>query len=95
MLLYDLHCFRCVKRLYTRIMPGKRANGDVKTFRARRGSSISQAMAETIEKMDESFHKTENVFLFLPNLIGYARIALAFASLQYMPMCVPIHRRRL
>jgi CDP-diacylglycerol--inositol 3-phosphatidyltransferase len=66
-------------------MPPK-ANGAVKTPRARRGSSISQAMSETIEKVDESLQKTENVFLFLPNLIGYARILLALGSLQYMPM---------
>lgn len=72
------------------IMAGKKPNGDVKASRMRRGSSISQAMADTFEKVDESFHKTENVFLFLPNLIGYARIALAFASLQYMPMCVHV-----
>jgi CDP-diacylglycerol--inositol 3-phosphatidyltransferase len=43
-------------------------------------------MSETIEKVDESLQKTENVFLFLPNLIGYARILLALGSLQYMPM---------
>ncbi|CZR58291.1 related to CDP diacylglycerol-inositol 3-phosphatidyltransferase [Phialocephala subalpina] len=28
----------------------------------------------------------ENIFLFWPNLIGYARIVLAFASLYYMPL---------
>ncbi|KAJ5535870.1 hypothetical protein N7513_009056 [Penicillium frequentans] len=28
----------------------------------------------------------ENVFLFWPNLIGYTRIILAFASLYYMPL---------
>ncbi|KAJ5765009.1 hypothetical protein N7520_004568 [Penicillium odoratum] len=28
----------------------------------------------------------ENVFLFWPNLIGYSRIILAFASLYYMPL---------
>lgn len=71
-------------------MAGKKPNGDVKASRVRRGSSISQA----IEKMDESLQKTENVFLFLPNLIGYTRIALAFASLQYMPMCVPIQIKK-
>jgi len=30
--------------------------------------------------------KTENIFLFWPNLIGYSRILLAFASLYYMPL---------
>jgi CDP-diacylglycerol--inositol 3-phosphatidyltransferase len=28
----------------------------------------------------------ENIFLFWPNIIGYARIVLAFASLYYMPL---------
>ncbi|KAJ5458498.1 hypothetical protein N7475_009886 [Penicillium sp. IBT 31633x] len=28
----------------------------------------------------------ENIFLFTPNLIGYSRIVLAFASLYYMPL---------
>lgn len=30
--------------------------------------------------------KKENIFLFWPNLIGYSRIILAFASLYYMPL---------
>jgi len=67
-------------------MAPKKANGEAKAPRARRGSSISQTMADTFEKVNESLQKTENVFLFLPNLIGYVRIALAFASLQYMPI---------
>lgn len=67
--------------------PNGQADGPA-LARARRGSSISQAMAETFDKVDESLQKTENVFLFLPNLIGYARIALAFASLTYMPVYV-------
>ncbi|KAI9893304.1 MAG: CDP-diacylglycerol-inositol 3-phosphatidyltransferase [Vezdaea aestivalis] len=29
---------------------------------------------------------TENIFLFIPNLIGYSRIILAVASLYYMPL---------
>ncbi|KAK3113620.1 phosphatidylinositol synthase 1 (CDP-alcohol phosphatidyltransferase1) [Teratosphaeriaceae sp. CCFEE 6253] len=33
---------------------------------------------------------TENIFLFVPNLIGYARILLAIASLYFMPL----HPRR-
>ncbi|WKT40846.1 CDP-alcohol phosphatidyltransferase [Fusarium oxysporum f. sp. vasinfectum] len=28
----------------------------------------------------------ENIFLFIPNIIGYARIVLAIASLYYMPL---------
>jgi len=31
-------------------------------------------------------YKRENIFLFWPNLIGYARIVLAIASLYYMPL---------
>ncbi|KAH7409184.1 CDP-alcohol phosphatidyltransferase-domain-containing protein [Cadophora sp. MPI-SDFR-AT-0126] len=31
-------------------------------------------------------HPRENVFLFWPNVIGYVRIVLAFASLYYMPL---------
>ncbi|KAE9963774.1 hypothetical protein BLS_005252 [Venturia inaequalis] len=30
--------------------------------------------------------ETENIFLFIPNLIGYSRIVLALASLYYMPL---------
>ena len=29
--------------------------------------------------------KTDNVFLFIPNLIGYARVFLALLSFWYMP----------
>ncbi|KAI9096915.1 CDP-alcohol phosphatidyltransferase-domain-containing protein [Phlyctochytrium arcticum] len=29
--------------------------------------------------------KTQNVFLYVPNLIGYARVILMFASLYYLP----------
>jgi len=31
-------------------------------------------------------YKRENIFLFWPNIIGYSRIVLAFASLYYMPL---------
>lgn len=34
----------------------------------------------------EKDYPKENIFLFWPNLIGYARIVLAFASLYYMPL---------
>ncbi|XHF99773.1 hypothetical protein AWENTII_003260 [Aspergillus wentii] len=30
--------------------------------------------------------ETENIFLFIPNLIGYARILFVIASLWYMPL---------
>ncbi|RMZ77934.1 hypothetical protein DV738_g4183, partial [Chaetothyriales sp. CBS 135597] len=44
------------------------------------------SVSEAMEKLDESIYKQENIFLFIPNLIGYARIVLAFASLYYMPI---------
>ena len=44
------------------------------------------SVTEAIEKIDETMMKQENIFLFVPNLIGYARIILAFASLYYMPI---------
>lgn len=33
---------------------------------------------------------TENIFLFVPNLIGYARIVLAIVSFYFMPTCPSI-----
>ncbi|KLU91387.1 CDP-diacylglycerol-inositol 3-phosphatidyltransferase PIS [Magnaporthiopsis poae ATCC 64411] len=35
---------------------------------------------------DDGDFPEENIFLFLPNIIGYARVVLAFASLYYMPL---------
>ncbi|OAL36494.1 hypothetical protein AYO20_04110 [Fonsecaea nubica] len=37
-------------------------------------------------KMEEDIYEEENIFLFIPNIIGYARIILALASLYYMPL---------
>ncbi|KAH8819968.1 CDP-diacylglycerol-inositol 3-phosphatidyltransferase-like protein PIS [Xylogone sp. PMI_703] len=37
-------------------------------------------------KSREDDHPQENIFLFIPNLIGYSRIILAIASLYYMPL---------
>jgi len=37
-----------------------------------------------VAKKDDYPH--ENIFLFIPNIIGYSRIILAFASLYYMPL---------
>ncbi|KAI9863403.1 MAG: CDP-diacylglycerol-inositol 3-phosphatidyltransferase [Trichoglossum hirsutum] len=37
-------------------------------------------------EMRNSPEPTENIFLFIPNLIGYSRIILAGASLYYMPL---------
>ena len=38
-----------------------------------------------LEKSFRELSKTENVFLFVPNLIGYARIFLALLSFWFMP----------
>jgi len=38
-----------------------------------------------LEKSFREMTKTENVFLFVPNLIGYARIFLALLSFWFMP----------
>jgi len=38
-----------------------------------------------MEKSFRDMTKTENVFLFVPNLIGYARIFLALLSFWFMP----------
>ena len=45
-------------------MARPQANGYAKS--GQRKMSVSEA----IEKIDESFHKQENIFLFVPNLIG-------------------------
>ncbi|KAH0541980.1 hypothetical protein FGG08_003612 [Glutinoglossum americanum] len=37
-------------------------------------------------KVQNTLEPTENIFLFIPNLIGYSRIILAGASLYYMPL---------
>ena len=38
-----------------------------------------------LEKSFRELSKTENVFMFVPNLIGYGRIALALLSFWFMP----------
>ena len=38
-----------------------------------------------LEKSFRELSKTENVFLFVPNLIGYGRILLALLSFWFMP----------
>ncbi|KAF7509795.1 hypothetical protein GJ744_007490 [Endocarpon pusillum] len=43
-------------------------------------------MNGTVGKIDERIEKEENIFLFIPNVIGYSRIILAIASLYYMPL---------
>ncbi|KAJ9644279.1 phosphatidylinositol synthase 1 (CDP-alcohol phosphatidyltransferase1) [Knufia peltigerae] len=43
-------------------------------------------VSESLEKLESDIYEEENIFLFIPNLIGYARIVLAIASLYYMPL---------
>ncbi|KAK5462672.1 phosphatidylinositol synthase 1 (CDP-alcohol phosphatidyltransferase1) [Exophiala xenobiotica] len=43
-------------------------------------------MNGTLEKSESDIYEDENIFLFIPNIIGYARIILAVASLYYMPL---------
>ena len=38
-----------------------------------------------LEKSFRELSNTENVFMFVPNLIGYARIFLALLSFWFMP----------
>lgn len=40
---------------------------------------------EELEKSFKELSKTENVFMFIPNLIGYGRIVLALLSFWFMP----------
>jgi len=44
-------------------------------------------MPEADTSFVDELTKTENVFLFVPNLIGYARIFLAILSFWFMPTC--------
>lgn len=57
----------------------KEPNGHALTGRARRAS-------EVVMQLDQRIAKEENIFLFLPNIIGYSRIVLAVISLYYMPL---------
>ncbi|KAK4662528.1 phosphatidylinositol synthase 1 (CDP-alcohol phosphatidyltransferase1) [Podospora pseudopauciseta] len=43
------------------------------------------APRDILDELDDD-EPAENIFLFYPNLIGYARIILAVASLYYMPI---------
>lgn len=51
------------------------------------GSLTKQEGAQAVPEPPKS---NENIFLFVPNLIGYARVILAVISLYYMPL----HPRR-
>ncbi|RVX72960.1 hypothetical protein B0A52_03313 [Exophiala mesophila] len=41
---------------------------------------------QVVQQIEEDIYQEENIFLFLPNVIGYARVILAIASLYYMPL---------
>ncbi|CAG8909709.1 unnamed protein product [Penicillium egyptiacum] len=58
------------------------SNGSVSTP-SKRASSKKRARSAAREDSKES---KENIFLFTPNLIGYSRVVLTFASLYYMPL---------
>lgn len=58
----------------------KQPNGHATVGKARRMSEV------VLQQLDERFQNEENIFLFLPNIIGYSRIVLAVASLYYMPL---------
>jgi len=61
----------------------RRANG-----RAMNGKP--RAPAQSVVEDAESDETDENIFIFIPNLIGYFRIVLCLASLYFMPL----HPRR-
>ncbi|KAG8967937.1 CDP-diacylglycerol-inositol 3-phosphatidyltransferase [Tulasnella sp. 419] len=67
-------------------MAPRSSAAETQQTRQRRHSSIDIAV-EAKSALDLATHQTydENVFLFVPNLIGYARIILAGLALNYMP----------
>ena len=46
---------------------------------------ILSSIMSDLEKSFRELSKTENVFMFVPNLIGYGRILLALLSFWFMP----------
>ncbi|RXN39254.1 CDP-diacylglycerol--inositol 3-phosphatidyltransferase-like protein [Labeo rohita] len=60
----------------------RRLKREIETQKPRREISGSSVQTETLVTMAE-----ENIFLFVPNLIGYARIVLALVSFYLMPCC--------
>ncbi|CAF5137788.1 unnamed protein product, partial [Rotaria magnacalcarata] len=44
----------------------------------------SSAGTQTIDSL-EALLKTDNIFLFIPNIIGYVRVFLSIASFYFMP----------
>jgi CDP-diacylglycerol--inositol 3-phosphatidyltransferase len=78
-------------------MPSRRTRSQANKARASSASSSGSSRAaspvmngngsahDRAAERSESAEK-ENIFLFWPNIIGYIRIVLAFASLYYMPL---------
>lgn len=64
----------------------KAANTDSQVV-VENGSSEAYSVAakDTSEDADDDYPH-ENIFLFVPNLIGFSRIVLAIASLYFMPL---------
>ncbi|KAI9739917.1 MAG: CDP-diacylglycerol-inositol 3-phosphatidyltransferase [Claussenomyces sp. TS43310] len=58
----------------------------MKTRRQSSRVNASTGSNGTAKRWESSSSSPENVFLFVPNLIGYARIILAISSLYYMPI---------
>ncbi|KIW05007.1 hypothetical protein, variant [Verruconis gallopava] len=50
------------------------------------GMNGSATVASPRPQVAVQEEKTENIFMFIPNQIGYARVILAIASLYYMPL---------
>jgi len=67
-----------------------RPNGVVKenghAVVAANGHAKVNGAAQKQKTMEEDDWEQENIFVFIPNIIGYARIVLALASLYYMPL---------
>ncbi|EXJ61025.1 CDP-diacylglycerol-inositol 3-phosphatidyltransferase [Cladophialophora yegresii CBS 114405] len=69
-----------------------RSNGVVKEKEKEKGNGHAVASVNgharpngtVVEK--EDIYEEENIFLFIPNIIGYVRIVTALASLYYMPL---------
>jgi CDP-diacylglycerol--inositol 3-phosphatidyltransferase len=78
-------------------MPSRRTRSQAAKARDSSASSSDESRAASpvmngngsahhhVAERSESAAK-ENIFLFWPNIIGYVRIVLAFASLYYMPL---------
>ncbi|KAK1075471.1 phosphatidylinositol synthase 1 (CDP-alcohol phosphatidyltransferase1) [Friedmanniomyces endolithicus] len=72
--------------------PRRKDNGSrvagTSQLNGRPANGVPRALAPVEDKSREQ--TDENIFLFVPNLIGYARIILCIASLYFMPL----HPRR-